>query len=144
MQEREDNVAGFTFKLPNGQPFEITGPPGLNADQAKAIFDKQAATGSLVGLKPGDVLSAATQAQAGLPSAQAAVGQALSGVTGALGAGIPGAAGLLGSASKSLAGVGGALGGALGGAVGGAAGGAAGAGSGGCCTGSRAAAGAHG
>ena len=106
-------MAGFIFSLPNGQPFEIKGPPGLNFDQAKAIFDKQAATGSLVGLKPGDVLSAATQAQAGLPSAQAAVGQALSGVTGALGAGIPGAAGLLGSASKSLAGVGGALGGSL-------------------------------
>lgn len=99
--------------MPNGQPFEIKGPPGLNADQAKAIFDKQAASGSLVGLKAGDVLSAATQAQAGLPSAQAAVGQALSGVTGALGAGIPGAAGLLGSASKSLAGVGGALSGSL-------------------------------
>ena len=112
-QEREDNVAGFIFSLPNGQPFEIKGPPGLNADQAKAIFDKQAASGSLVGLKAGDVLSAATQAQAGLPSAQAAVGQALSGVTGALGAGVPGAAGLLGSASKSLAGVGGALSGSL-------------------------------
>lgn len=106
-------MAGFTFNLPNGQVFSLKGPPGLNFDQAKAIFDKQAATGSLVGLKPGDVLSAATQAQAGLPSAQAAVGQALSGVTGALGAGIPGAAGLLGSASKSLAGVGGALGGSL-------------------------------
>ena len=106
-------MAGFIFSLPNGQPFEIKGPPGLNADQAKAIFDKQAASGSLVGLKAGDVLSAATQAQAGLPSAQAAVGQALSGVTGALGAGIPGAAGLLGSASKSLAGVGGALSGSL-------------------------------
>lgn len=106
-------MAGFIFSLPNGQPFEIKGPPGLNADQAKAIFDKQAASGSLVGLKAGDVLSAATQAQAGLPSAQAAVGQALSGVTGALGAGVPGAAGLLGSASKSLAGVGGALSGSL-------------------------------
>jgi len=113
MREREDNMAGFTFSLPNGQPFEVKGPPGLNFDQAKAIFDKQAASGSLVGFKPGDVLSASTQAQAGLPSAQAAVGQALSGVTGALGAGIPGSAGILGSASKSLAGVGGALSGSL-------------------------------
>ena len=47
-------MAGFIFSLPNGQPFEIKGPPGLNADQAKAIFDKQAASGSLVGLKAGD------------------------------------------------------------------------------------------
>ena len=106
-------MAGFTFNLPNGQPFEIKGPPGLNFDQAKAIFDKQAATGSLVGLKPGDILSASTQAQGGLQSAQAAIGQALSGTTGALGAGIPGAAGLIGSASKSLAGIGGALSGSL-------------------------------
>lgn len=106
-------MAGFTFNLPNGQPFEIKGPAGLSFDQAKAIFDKQAATGSLVGLKAGDVLSASTQAQAGLQSAQAAVGQALSGATGALGAGIPGAAGILGSASKSLASVGGALSGSL-------------------------------
>lgn len=106
-------MAGFTFNLPNGQPFEIKGPAGLNFDQAKAIFDKQAAAGSLVGLKAGDVLSASTQAQAGLQSAQAAVGQALSGATGALGAGIPGAAGILGSASKSLASVGGALSGSL-------------------------------
>lgn len=106
-------MAGFTFTLPNGQPFELKGPPGLSFDQAKAIFDKQAATGSLVGLRPGDVLSAATQAQAGLQSAQASVGQALSGVTGALGAGIPGATGILGSVSKNLASVGGALSGSL-------------------------------
>lgn len=106
-------MAGFTFSLPNGQPFEIKGPSGLNFEQAKAIFDKQAATGSLVGLKAGDVLSASTQAQAGLQNAQAAVGQALSGVTGALGAGIPGATGILGSVSKNLASVGGALGGSL-------------------------------
>jgi len=106
-------MAGFTFNLPNGQVFSLKGPPGLDFARAKAIFDQQAATGSLVGFKPGDVLSASTQAQAGLQSAQAAVGQALSGVTGSLGAGIPGAAGLLGSASKSLAGVGGALSGSL-------------------------------
>jgi hypothetical protein len=106
-------MAGFKFTLPNGQPFEIKGPPGLDFAQAKAIFDKQAAAGSLVGFKPGDVLSASTQAQAGLQSAQAAVSQALSGATGALGAGIPGATGILGSVSKSLAGVGGALSGSL-------------------------------
>jgi len=106
-------MAGFTFNLPNGQVFSLKGPSGLDFAQAKAIFDQQAATGSLVGLKPGDVLSAATQAQGGLQSAQAAVGQALSGATGALGAGIPGATGILGSVSKSLASVGGALSGSL-------------------------------
>jgi len=106
-------MAGFTFNLPNGQVFSLKGPPGLDFARAKAIFDQQAATGSLVGFKPGDVLSASTQAQAGLQSAQAQIGQALSGVTGSLGAGIPGAAGLVGSASKSLAGIGGALSGSL-------------------------------
>jgi len=58
-------MAGFTFNLPNGQVFSLKGPSGLDFAQAKAIFDQQAATGSLVGLKPGDVLSAATQAQGG-------------------------------------------------------------------------------
>jgi hypothetical protein len=104
-------MAGISYTF-NGQLFEIKGI-GLTAEQLKAIGDQQAATGSLIGLRPGDVLSAATQAQAGLQSAQAQVGQALSGVTGALGAGIPGATGILGSVSKSLASVGGALSGSL-------------------------------
>jgi len=75
-------MAGISYTF-NGQLFEIKGI-GLTAEQLKAIGDQQAATGSLIGLRPGDVLSAATQAQAGLQSAQAQVGQALSGVTGAL------------------------------------------------------------
>jgi hypothetical protein len=104
-------MAGISYTF-NGQLFEIKGI-GLTAEQLKAIGDQQAATGSLIGLRPGDVLSAATQAQAGLQSAQSQVGQALSGVTGALGAGIPGATGILGSVSKSLASVGGALSGSL-------------------------------
>ena len=104
-------MAGISYTF-NGRLFEIKGI-GLTAEQLKAIGDQQATTGSLIGLKPGDVLSAATQARAGLQSAQAQVGQALSGVTGALGAGIPGATGILGSVSKSLASVGGALSGSL-------------------------------
>ena len=99
----------FNFTLPNGKPFEIKGPPSLNLDQAKAIFDKQAATGSLVGMQPGTALSAATQAAQGLPGAQAIVAQAQSGIVGALGADIPGAAGAIGSLSKSLGAAGGAL-----------------------------------
>jgi len=103
----------FKFTLPNGKPFEVKGPPGLTADQAKAIFDKQAASGSLVGIKPGEVLSAATQSAQGLASAQALVSQAQSGIVGALGADIPGAAGAIGSISGDLGAAGGAVRGSL-------------------------------
>ena len=106
-------MSTFKFTLPNGKPFEIKGPPGLSLEQAKAIFDKQAETGALVGIKPGEVLSAATQAAQGLASAQAIVAQAQSGIVGALGAGIPGAAGAIGELSKSLGAAGGALNGSL-------------------------------
>ena len=106
-------MATFKFTLPNGKPFEVKGPAGLSLDQAKAIFDKQAETGSLVGIKPGEVLSAATQAAQGLASAQALVSQAQSGIIGALGAGIPGAAGAIGAVSGALGAAGGALGGSL-------------------------------
>ena len=106
-------MSTFKFTLPNGKPFEIKGPPGLSLEQAKAIFDKQAETGALVGIKPGEVLSAATQAAQGLASAQAIVAQAQSGIIGALGAGIPGAAGAIGELSKSLGAAGGALNGSL-------------------------------
>jgi hypothetical protein len=109
----QNNMSGFNFTLPNGQAFEIKGPPGLTKEQAQAIFDQQAKTGALVGFKPGDVLSAATQAADGLASAQAQVGQALSGITGALGAGIAGAAGAIGTVSSALGAAGGALGGSL-------------------------------
>lgn len=65
--------------------FEVKGPPGMTFDQAKAIFDKQVKTGSLVGFKPGDTLSAATQAADGLASAQAQLAQGLTGVPGLAG-----------------------------------------------------------
>jgi hypothetical protein len=106
-------MATFSFTLPNGQPFEVKGPSGLSLEQAKAIFDKQAATGSLVGLKPGMVLSAATQAAQGLASAQSLLTQAQSSITGALGAGIPGAAAAIGSVSSALGAAGGAINGSL-------------------------------
>jgi hypothetical protein len=106
-------MSTFNFTLPNGTPFEIKGPAGLTLEQAKAIFDKQAATGSLVGIKPGQALSAATQAAQGLASAQAVVAQAQSSITGVLGAGIPGAAGALGTVTAALGAAGGALGGSL-------------------------------
>ena len=41
--------------------FKVKGPEGLTREQALAIFKKQADTGSLIGFKPGESLSAATQ-----------------------------------------------------------------------------------
>jgi hypothetical protein len=96
-------MSKYTFTLPDGKPFEVKGPPGLTLEQARAAFDQQAKTGALVGLKPGSVLSAASQAAAGLSGALAAVSQAASGITGALGAGIPGAAGAVGRLSSVAA-----------------------------------------
>jgi hypothetical protein len=94
------------------QTFEIKGPPGMTFEQAKAIFDQQVKTGGLVGFKPGEVLSAATQAAQGLPEAQALLSQAQSGITGALGS-IPGATSAIGSISKSVGAAGGALNGSV-------------------------------
>ena len=53
--------------------YEIEGPAGATVEQAREVFLKQQKTGSLVGLKPGDLLDANTQATAGLKSAQALV-----------------------------------------------------------------------
>lgn len=93
-------MASFKFNSDDGKTFEIKGPEGLTFEQAKSIFDKQFDTGSLVGLKPGDVLSAATQAASGLTAASAQVGQALSGITGALGGGIASSTGAIGKAAS--------------------------------------------
>lgn len=93
-------MASFKFISDDGKTFEIKGPEGLTFEQAKEVFDKQYNTGSLVGLKPGDVLSAASQAAKGLTAAQAQVGQALSGITGALGGGIASSAGAIGKAAS--------------------------------------------
>jgi hypothetical protein len=71
----------------SAKTFAIKGPPGLTREQAFAIFKKQADTGGLVGFKPGETLSAATQAADGLAGAQALVAQAQSGVTGSLNVG---------------------------------------------------------
>lgn len=107
-------MATFNFTLPNGKPFEVKTPPGFSFEQAKAIFDKQAETGSLVGLQPGMALSAATQAAQGLTSAtalltqaQAGVGAALTGALGAAGGALGGslasaAAGLTGAVGKAV------------------------------------------
>ncbi len=76
------SIFNFTFE---GKKFEIQGPPGATEAQARAIFDQQAKTGALVGLKSGDVLNAAKQAEGGLAAAAGQISQALSGVPGAPG-----------------------------------------------------------
>jgi hypothetical protein len=71
----------FNFDF-NGQKFEVQGPPGATEAQARAVFEKQASTGALVGLDPGSVLNAASQAVAGLTAAGGQVVQALTGAPG--------------------------------------------------------------
>jgi hypothetical protein len=84
--------------------FAIKGPPGLTREQAFEIFKKQANTGGLVGFKPGEILSAATQAADGLPGAQATLAQAQ--------ANLPNLGSITGAAG-AFAGAGGALNGSL-------------------------------
>ena len=76
------SIFNFTFE---GKKFDIEGPPGATEAQARAIFDQQAKTGALVGLKTGDILNAAKQAEGGLAAAAGQISQALSGVPGAPG-----------------------------------------------------------
>lgn len=59
----------FKFVTPTGQPIEVTGPAGSTYDQALAIFNQQLTTGSLTGLRPGDVLNSLVQAKGGLATA---------------------------------------------------------------------------
>jgi hypothetical protein len=105
-------MASFNFTGPSGQVFEIKGPEGLTLEQAKSVFDQQTKTGSLVGFKPGEVLSASTQAADGLAGAQAALAQAQSGITGALG-NVIGSVGNLGKALPSIGAAGGNLTGSI-------------------------------
>jgi hypothetical protein len=104
-------MAEFSFTSSDGKPFSIKGPEGLTRDQAEAIFKKQDSTGSLVGFKPGDSLSAASQAVSGLAGAQSALQQAQGGIAGALGS--VGSVAPLGSISKALGAAGGAGSGSL-------------------------------
>ena len=59
----------FKFVTPLGQSVEITGPAGSTFEQAQAIFSRQTTTGSLVGLRPGDILNSFVQAKGGLTTA---------------------------------------------------------------------------
>jgi len=63
----------FKFVTPTGQPIEVTGPAGSTYDQALAIFNQQYNTGSLTGLRSGDILNSLVQAKGGLATALAQV-----------------------------------------------------------------------
>jgi hypothetical protein len=62
--------AGVTITATQNQTVIISGPPDLSRDAAQRIFNQQLASGSLIGLQAGDVISAATQAANGLTTAQ--------------------------------------------------------------------------
>jgi len=68
----------FKFVTPTGQTVEMTGPAGSTYDQAQAIFNQQYATGSLSGLRAGDVLNSLVQAKGGLVTALSQVTSAVS------------------------------------------------------------------
>ena len=59
----------FKFVTPLGQTIEMTGPAGATQEQARAIFDQQYNTGSLAGLRAGDILNSLVQAKGGLATA---------------------------------------------------------------------------
>jgi len=86
-------MSKFTFVDPDtGREFVVKGAAGLTESQAFDIYNQQRDTGSLVNLKPGDILSAASQLAGGLNSAISQVTQAAAGIagsaTGALGGAI--------------------------------------------------------
>lgn len=84
-------MSSFSFTDPVTQrTFKVKVPAGVTEDQARTVFQQQLTTGSLVGVEVGATLSAATQAAAGLPAAQAVLAQAASVAAGKL----PGASAL--------------------------------------------------
>ena len=88
----------------SGETFTVEGPLGMTEAQAREIFQQQNRAGSLVGLRPGDVISSATQAAAGLPGALGQLAQAAAGIGGtALGA-IGGAINTVTSSALALGG----------------------------------------
>lgn len=73
----------FTFTNPiTGQKFDIETPATFTEAQARQIFEQQLNAGSLVGLKPGDVINSAAQLAGGLKSAASQVSQTLLGIAG--------------------------------------------------------------
>lgn len=79
-------MSSYSFEF-QGKTFSVKVPQGVSEEQAQALFKQQADTGSLVGIKVGEALSAATQAAAGLPGALAQLSQSAAGALGSLPAG---------------------------------------------------------
>jgi hypothetical protein len=78
----------FKFTRPDGKIFEIQGPANATFEQAKAIFDKQLASGGLTGIPVGGVVNAVTQAAGGLSSALAQIGPQAAALTKQIGGAI--------------------------------------------------------
>lgn len=62
--------AGITITAAINSTVVIKGPVSLSRDAAQRIFNQQLASGSLIALRPGDVISAATQTVNGLAAAE--------------------------------------------------------------------------
>jgi hypothetical protein len=62
--------AGVTITATIGRSVVIAGPESLDRDAAQRIFNQQLTSGSLISLRPGDVISAATQTANGLTTAE--------------------------------------------------------------------------
>lgn len=67
-------MSNFTFTGPDGATYEVQGPAGATAEQAKAVFTQQVSTGGLTGIPVGGLVNAVTQATGGLSSALAQLG----------------------------------------------------------------------
>jgi hypothetical protein len=78
----------FKFTRPDGKIFELQGPANATFEQAKAIFDKQLASGGLTGIPVGGVVNAVTQAAGGLSSALAQIGPQAAALTKQIGGAI--------------------------------------------------------
>lgn len=73
----------YTFTNPiTGQRFEVETPATFTEAQARQIFEQQLNAGSLVGLKPGDVINSASQLAGGLKTAASQVSQSIAGIAG--------------------------------------------------------------
>lgn len=93
----------YKFTDPDsGKTFQVEGPADFTEAQAQAIFDQQSSSGALVGLKPGDLLSAAGQAAKGLASAASQVAQGVAGIAGSVTGALGGAYNKVTSSAPSL------------------------------------------
>lgn len=70
--------AGVTLTAGANQTIVLSGPASLDRDAAQRIFNQQLASGSLIGLRPGDVINAATQTANGLTTAESQLLQQIS------------------------------------------------------------------